>query len=212
MPNDQVDHRRSSPAALRNQTPILNELNTKLDRNQNYDALEIASGTGEHALYFSTNCPNIHWLPSEHTDTKSIEAWRATGNFDNFKKPILVDVTQMPKTSVVTPNSYDLVYSANMIHIAPLNALNGLMRWANWSLKNSGLLFIYGPFIFKDIGTSASNLEFDLSLRQRNSEWGIRTFEQITDAAKANALEHVQSKPMPANNFALWFKKKALHK
>ena len=68
--------RRQAPAAARTVGPIGDVLAGWLPASGL--VLEIASGTGEHALAFSSRFPNLDWQPSD-PDTEalaSIRAWR----------------------------------------------------------------------------------------------------------------------------------------
>ena len=66
-----------SPAADRNKQPILTMLRQVLPDAGN--ALEIASGTGQHAAWFAAGLPRWTWQPTDlqHTALDSIAGWVA---------------------------------------------------------------------------------------------------------------------------------------
>ncbi|NOX93801.1 MAG: DUF938 domain-containing protein, partial [Alphaproteobacteria bacterium] len=69
-------------------------------------------------------------------------------------------------------------------------------------------LFLYGPFSRKGVQTAPSNEAFDLSLKSRNPQWGIRDLENdLLPLAEKHSLTLERIIDMPANNFSLIFVK-----
>jgi SAM-dependent methyltransferase len=194
---------REAPAVARNRQPILDVLRGLLPKPA--VVLEIASGTGEHALWFSRHLPAVTWQPTDRDDDAlaSIAAWRATGNLPNLLAPLPLDVSSADPWPV---GCADAVVAINMIHIAPWRATEGLMAGAARVLPPGGLLFLYGPF--RDGAAIApSNAAFDADLKARNSEWGVRDRAAVTSLAYRCGIQLVDTITMPANNLSLVFKK-----
>jgi SAM-dependent methyltransferase len=194
---------REAPAVARNREPILAVLRGLLP--QPAVVLEIASGTGEHALWFSSNLPDVTWQPTDRDDDAlaSIAAWRATSDVLNLLAPLPLDAS--------APESWpalrvDAVVAINMIHIAPWRAAEGLMAGAARVLAPGGLLFLYGPFREGAV-IAPSNAAFDADLKARNPAWGVRDLALVTDLARANGFALVDRIGMPANNLSVAFRK-----
>ena len=195
--------RLHAPAAERNAGPILEILRTVLPRTG--CVLEIASGTGQHCAAFASALTNLTFQPSEGDASKldSIRSW-AEG-LANVEEPIVIDVTA-PTWPVGT---VDAVFCANMIHIAPIEAMYGLLEGAGRHLASGGLLAIYGPFMRNGHHTAPSNEAFDASLRSRDPRWGIRDLETVKTTAQARGLSFDGAVEMPANNKTVLFRRGA---
>lgn len=165
--------------------------------------LEIASGTGQHAAYFAAELPHVFWQPSDVDDDHlaSIAAWRAEAGRGNLAAPIRLDVRA--EDWGVEP--VDALFNANMIHIAPWSAAEGLLRGARRVLRGGGFLFLYGPFRVGGRHTAPSNEAFDADLRRRNPEWGVRDLERVVETARTGGLLLRETNDMPANNKLLVF-------
>ena len=191
-----------SAAADRNKHPILAALRRLLSPQGR--ALEIASGTGQHAVWFADALPGWRWQPTD-ADAAALPglAQRVAGaRHGNVEAPTLLDVLSDPWP---VPGGYDLVYCANMLHIAPWATCAGLMRGAAQCLADDGELVVYGPFLEDGVPTAAGNLAFDESLRARNPAWGIRRLADVCDVAAQAGLEYRLRQAMPANNLLLVF-------
>lgn len=191
------DARRHSPAAERNGPPILAELQRLLPPDG--VMLEIASGTGQHAAFFSAGLPGWQWQPSDHdaSSLPSIAAW--CDGLDRVQAPTTLDVlhTEWPVPQV------DAIYCANMIHIAPWACTVGLMQGAARHLAPQGLLLTYGPYLEDDVSAAPSNAAFDADLRARNADWGIRRLADVAAQAAAAGFTLRERIAMPANNLLL---------
>ena len=191
-----------SAAADRNKHPILAALRRLLSPQGR--ALEIASGTGQHAVWFADALPGWRWQPTD-ADAAALPglAQRVAGaRHGNVEAPTLLDVLADPWP---VPGGYDLVYCANMLHIAPWATCAGLMRGAAQCLADDGELVVYGPFLEDGVPTAAGNLAFDESLRARNPAWGIRRLADVCDVAAQAGLEYRLRQAMQANNLLLVF-------
>lgn len=191
--------RLNYPATHRNRDPILSALREQLPKQGH--VLEIASGSGQHIAYFAASEPELRWQPSDQDDElfASIASW--TEGLDNVGTPVCIDVTssQWPVAST------DLIYCANMIHIAPWEACLGLLDGAAKVLGADGTLCLYGPFSRNGNHSSQSNHRFDVSLRSRNPGWGVRDLDVVTKEANHRELDLIHVEPMPANNLFVVF-------
>lgn len=193
------DPRQHSPAAERNQRPILTELQRLLPARG--VALEIASGTGQHAAHFAAGLPGWQWQPSdpEPRALASITAWCA--DRVNVRAPIALDVTSAEWPGA--PQPADAVFCANMLHISPWPTCAALLLGAARHLSARGLLLIYGPFLVDGEPVAAGNLAFDADLRARNPAWGLRRLADVLVQAEAAGLHLIERVQMPANNLLL---------
>ena len=195
--------RRSAPAALRNCDPIAEVLREWLP-----DAglvLEVASGTGQHSVYFAEAFPRLEWQPSDMNGDAlgSIAAWREESGLPNVRSPIVIDAS---KPAEWPDEAADVVLNINMAHISPWDAALGLIAGAARVLPPEGPLILYGPWLKDDIETAPSNLAFDADLKSRDPDWGLRRVEDFTAAAAARGFELVETRAMPANNLMLLFR------
>jgi SAM-dependent methyltransferase len=195
----------TSPSVARNREPILAVLRRVLPRTG--IVLEIASGTGEHAVHFSRALQDLIWQPSDPDPAalKSIAAHRAAAALPNLLAPLVVDAS----APVWPLDKADAVVAINMIHIAPWHATLGLVAGAGRLLPPAGVLYLYGPFKEKGGHTAPSNEAFDRDLRARDPAWGVRAVEDVIDAAFAQRLALLERIPMPANNLSVVFRKRS---
>ncbi len=167
--------------------------------------LEIASGTGEHAVHFARQFPNIVWQPSDPDPEalSSIEAWRQEAGDANLLQPFQLDVS----AEAWPLGRADAIVCINMVHISPWAAAEGLMRGAGQVLGSGGLLYLYGPYRQAGVETAPSNEAFDFSLKSRNPEWGLRYLEDVAAEAALHGFALEKVVPMPANNLSVLFRK-----
>ena len=193
-----VEVKRYAPAAERNRDVIAETLLNVLPARGL--VLEIASGTGEHAVHFAQLFPGITWQPSDPDPIAiaSINAWRGDCAVPNVRSAMLLDA------SADWPIAHaDAVVCINMADISPWAATVGLLRNAARLLSQSAPLFIYGPFRQRDVPLAEGNATFDTALRQQNTEWGLRYVEDIAKEARDVGLTLDQIIPMPSNNLSL---------
>jgi hypothetical protein len=195
---------RLAPATARNREPILEVLRSHLPATGL--VLEIAAGSGEHALHFAAALPGLQWLPSDPAPEArvSIAAWRTHSGSPNLMSPVAADARDPAWWPAVQA---DAVVCINMIHISPWAATTGLMAGAGRILPVGGLLFLYGPFMEADYATAPSNRAFDVDLRQRNPEWGLRHLQEVDAAARLEGLTRQARIAMPAENLSLVYRK-----
>ncbi len=209
--NQGEDLRSYAPATQRNREPILAVLLQVLPPLGT--VLEISSGTGEHGVFFAPSLSPRHWLPSDPNPMArdSIQAWREDSPADNLHPPLDIDVQEsvwsIEKEPLPLLQSSPLtaIVNINMIHIAPWAACLGLMAGAKRLLPVGGVLYLYGPFRQNGQHTAPSNADFDISLRQRNPEWGVRDIEEVVKVAEECNFVLQKIVPMPANNLSVIF-------
>lgn len=192
--------RRQAPAAARNVEPIGDVLEKWLPSSGL--VLEIASGTGEHALAFARRFPHLEWQPTDPDSEAlaSIAAWREEGPA-NLKPPVQLDVcaADWPVSSA------DALLCINMVHIAPWEASLGLLDGASRLLGEGAPLILYGPWLQAGVPTAPSNEAFDRSLRDRDRRWGLRLVEAFAAEAKSRGFVLAGRVAMPSNNLMLRF-------
>ncbi|MBB5507327.1 DUF938 domain-containing protein [Paraburkholderia atlantica] len=200
-----TDARRHSPSAERNREPILAVLRDALPARGR--VLEIASGTGEHAIWFAAALPGLDWQPSDADEEarESIAAWTAHAGLANVRAPLALDVHQ-PDWGV---DALDAVVCINMIHISPWSAARALIDGAGRRLVDGGVLYLYGPYRRGGAHTAPSNEAFEQWLKSRDPEWGVRDLEAVVALGDAAGLTCERVVAMPANNFSLVFRKRA---
>jgi SAM-dependent methyltransferase len=178
--------RRLAPAAGRNRDAVLAVLQRVMPLTGTI--LEIASGTGQHAVFFAEALPDIQWLPSD-PDTASrasIDAWRAHSGLKNVAPAIALDVHAEPWP---VPDTLDGVVCINMIHIAPWSAAQALFSNVTRHLPPGGTLFLYGPYKQGGEHTAPGNEAFDAQLRATNPEWGVRNLDDVTALAASHGFD-----------------------
>ncbi len=192
-----------SPAADRNKEPILAHLRTLLGPRGK--ALEIASGTGQHAAWFAAALPGWTWQPTEFQPDmlRVISDQVMHSGLANLLPPQRLDVTAHPWPPFDGP--FDLIFCANMLHIAPWDACRGLMAGAASHLGPAGMLVTYGPYFESAVPPAPSNLAFDKSLQAQDPAWGIRQLDDVVAEAGRHGLALAQRHAMPANNLFVVF-------
>ena len=194
------DGRLFSPSAGRNKADIAAVLAGALPLNAS--VLEVGSGTGQHGVEAVGLRPDLTWQFSDPDPTSraSQAAWADHAPHD-FAEPIDLNLSD-PKSRAQIASSYDAIFSANMIHIAPISALHGLADLAERVVKSDGKMILYGPFLTGD-STAPSNLEFDASLKRRNPEWGVRDLSAVKHIFAKRGFNRVTLRDMPKNNLVL---------
>jgi Protein of unknown function (DUF938) len=187
-----------SEACERNKGPILGVLREELAGCT--QVLEVGSGTGQHAVYFSAALPQLVWQPSELPENLPALAERILHEGGaNLKPPLALDV----RASHWPVAACDALFSANTLHIMDWDAVCAFFRGAAAVLARPGVLCVYGPFRFAGRHTSDSNVAFDQYLRQRDPASGVRDFEALDRLAQARGLTFTANHGMPANNRTL---------
>jgi len=201
------DARQYAPAVARNRDPIWSVLQPQLP--QKGLVLEVASGSGEHAVHFAQNAgPEVVFQPSDANPQAraSIDAWTAAAGLSNIRPALTLDAIQ--ETWPIA--QADVVLCFNMIHIAPWEAAVGLIRGAARVLPSGGLLFLYGPYKREGRHTAPSNEAFDREfLKARNPAWGVRDLEAVAALAAEAGFGAREVVEMPANNLSVLFRRQS---
>lgn len=205
------DARLSAPATERNREPILAVLDRVLPPTGT--VLEVASGTGEHAVFFAPRLKPRFWFPTEPDPRSraSIVAWMNHFPSDNLFPPIDLDVRSpvwSVETSEVRPENLPeitAIVAINLIHISPWDSTLGLMSGAGRILPRGGILYLYGAFKKAGKHTSASNAQFDEMLQLQNPAWGVRDLDEVVAVAAGENLTLLEAIAMPANNWSVVF-------
>ncbi|MBW8303355.1 MAG: DUF938 domain-containing protein [Brevundimonas sp.] len=194
----------ASPAVERNTAPILAVLKAHLPARGR--VLEIAAGSGEHAVAFAGALPGLEWTPSDPSAVAraSIAAWAGAAGLANLRPPLALDVLD---EAGWPEGPFAAVVCINMIHISPWAATEGLMRLAGRVLPVGGLLATYGPYREAEVPLAPSNAAFDESLKGRDPAWGLRDREAVAAEARAAGLALTRRVEMPAENLMLLFRK-----
>jgi hypothetical protein len=197
------DTRQFAPATQRNREPILAVLREELPASGL--VLEVASGTGEHAVHFALALPHLQWQPSDPSSEAlaSIAAWREMEGAPNLLAPVELDAAS--ETWPVT--QADAMVCINMVHISPWTATEGVMRGAGRVMATGAPLVLYGPYRRAGYPLEPSNGAFDESLKARDPRWGLRDLDEVADCAAANGLGLTRVVEMPANNLMVVFRK-----
>jgi len=200
---DASDPRLYHAHVARNRQPILDVLARVLPPTGL--VIEIASGSGEHAVFFAQNLPALTWQPTDADAAAlaSIAAHRAAAGPPNLLEPLRLDATaeRWPVARA------DAILCNNMIHITPWRVTEGLMAGAGRILRAGGILFLYGPYRVGGRHTAPSNQEFDGWLKAQNREWGIRDLADVTVLARHHGLNLAETVAMPANNLSVVFRR-----
>lgn len=166
--------------------------------------LEIGSGTGQHAVYFSREMPHLSWQTSDREcNHASINAWRIESCLDNVRQPLSLDVTHDPWPET----GYDGVFSANTTHIMAWPDVEEMFSGIGKVLASDGVFCLYGPFNYQGRFTSASNERFEHWLKNRDPLSGLRNFEDLDELARRNGLSLKADHEMPVNNRLLVWRK-----
>jgi len=201
------DGRRFSPSIARNRD-IVRDIFQKYMPNAG-QVLEIASGTGEHGAHIISALPDLSWTYSDidPSGRASQAAWARHSGYDRLKGPLEIDVTERGWAERENLSSFDGVFCANMIHIAPFSAAEGLFRGLGEGLRKGGRFMLYGPFA-QDGEIAPSNARFSEDLKRRDPSWGVRDLVQdILPLAASAGLVLAETIEMPANNLSVIYER-----
>jgi cyclopropane fatty-acyl-phospholipid synthase-like methyltransferase len=169
--------------------------------------LEVGSGTGQHAIHFAEKLPHLSWQTSDLLINHfSINQRISSSQLNNILTPIHLDLNnEWPMVSSSKTSLFDGIFTANTLHIISWDLVQRFFTGVQKNLKEGGTLCIYGPFNYEGTFTSESNANFELWLKDRDINSGIRDFEAIELLAKSAKLSLISDNAMPANNRLLVF-------
>jgi hypothetical protein len=193
--------KREAPATARNREPILAVLRDWLPRSG--CVLEIAAGSGEHAIHFAGAFPSLEWQPTDpDPDARaSIDAWAAEARCPNLRPALDLDVT----ADGWPIDKADAILAINLVHISPPEASSGLLAGAGRLLATGAPLILYGPWRVRGEPLAPSNLAFDGALRARDVRFGLRELTAFAAEARTHGFTLAERRNMPANNLMLRF-------
>ena len=205
MENIHLDNRLNFPATVRNRDSIASVLSNYLFSNCLY--LEIASGSGEHGVFFQKTFPSTIWQTSdpELVHRKSIISWiNHHGLSSKMPQPLDLDVEKKPwPITKQLKSAIKGIVCINMIHISPWSCTKALFEESKNYLDQNKFLMLYGPFFMKTKQNSESNFSFDQFLKSKNRLWGLRDLDDVNKIAYKNGFKQDKIIEMPANNLSV---------
>ena len=201
----QGDGRLFAPSAERNSAPIVNLIKRIAPEPGN--ALEIASGTGQHIVQLALSLPNIIWSPSdvEGERLKSISAWVESENLLNIKPPMYLDATETGWAKSLPKSNFILL--VNLLHLISWDETETLISELSIALKTKGIALVYGPFMRNDQLISEGDKNFHTSLIQTDPDIGYKNDLEMLTLFSNSGLVHLETVEMPANNAAFVLQK-----
>ena len=208
MEHSRFDDRLVFPATIKNRDSIAAVLTNYIP--DDGVLLEIASGSGEHGVYFQNSFPSIIWQTSdrEEVNRKSINSWIGHHGLSlKMPKPLDIDVEKRPWPIIKQFKSLIKgIVCINLIHVSPWSCTKALFEESKNYLDTNQFLMLYGPFFRNDIENPESNLIFDQSLKLKNPLWGLRQLDSVHEIAFKNGFEYDQIIEMPANNLSVIYR------
>ena len=169
--------------------------------------LEIGSGTGEHGVFLTEERADIHWTFSDHNEEalSGIAAWMEHAGRDTLHGPYLLDASAEHWGPEIEGQTFDIIFSANVVHISPVSVLAGIFAAGERILTTTGRLVFYGPFARNGVMVD-SNKNFDADLKRRDAGWGVRDLDtELIPLASKAGLKLTLTAAMPKNNYFLIF-------
>ncbi len=198
--NNNCDGRLYAPSAVRNAEHIVELVRNTSIKSGN--ALEIASGTGQHVVKLAAALPLLNWQPSDVDETriKSIRCWSDDHHLTNLKPPCLLDATK--EGWAVDYYGQDLILLVNLLHLISFEETKILVKEVSKALTPKGLSIIYGPFMRKGELISKGDIEFHHSLINTDPDLGYKNDVDMLNLFREEGLVHLSTNEMPANNLA----------
>ncbi len=194
-----------APSAARNATDLCAALQTIAPTTGN--ALEIASGTGQHIVTFAAAMTGVQWQPSEVEASRlnSITAYVSDSGLSNISEPFLLNATRSGWSK--DQPAKNLITLANLLHLISALEVETLLDEAAKTLAPKGTLALYGPFKRDGVLTSEGDMNFDASLRAHDPETGYKDDTWIIRTVQKSDLVMTKTIAMPANNLLMVFQK-----
>lgn len=197
------DPRLYAPAVLRNRDALVAVLRKILPRRGL--VLEIGSGSGEHALFFAQNFPNLTFQPSDLAEAarQSADAWARKKRSANMLPALALDARSTPRPIC----SADAILCLDFCHAAAWSATEGLFFQAYDLLQPGAPLFLYGPFRRSETPPSPALSAFDARLRAQDPAWGLRDLDAVEQVARDNDFYGLKIFDMGAERLGLLFRR-----
>ena len=203
--NYESDGRLNAPSAVRNAEPIVELVKKTVIKSGN--ALEIASGTGQHVVKLASALPHLNWQPSDVDEAriKSIRCWSDDQHLTNLKPPCLLDATT--EGWATEHHGQDFILLVNLLHLISTKETKILVKEMSKALASNGLSIIYGPFMRSGKLISKNDMEFHHSLINADPDLGYKNDVDMLNLFCEEGLVHLSTEKMPANNLAFILQK-----
>ena len=203
--NYESDGRLNAPSAVRNAEPIVELVRKTVIKSGN--ALEIASGTGQHVVRLASALPHLNWQPSDVDEAriKSIRCWSDDQHLTNLKPPCLLDATK--EGWAAGHHGQDFILLVNLLHLISTKETKILVKEMSKALASNGLSIIYGPFMRSGKLISKNDMEFHHSLINADPDLGYKNDVDMLNLFGEEGLVHLSTEKMPANNLAFILQK-----
>ena len=203
--NIEGDGRLNAPSAVRNAEHIVELVRNTAIKSGN--ALEIASGTGQHVVKLASALPYLNWQPSDVDEAriKSIRCWSDDQHLTNLKPPCLLDATAEGWSA--EHHGQDLILLVNLLHLISTKETKILVKEMSKALASNGLSIIYGPFMRSGKLISKNDMEFHHSLINADPDLGYKNDVDMLNLFGEEGLVHLSTEKMPANNLAFILQK-----
>lgn len=196
-----IDQKPYCMACEKNKADILRVLQ-KIIVPENFRCLEIAAGTGQHAVHFAPHFPNLQWVTSELPEKcEGLQLWLRESKVKNLHGPLIFDV----RKDIWPSQKFDVVYVSNLFHVLPWKEVKSLFKTLGNRLREGAKVVFYGPFKYGGEFTSPVNEEFDKMLKAEDELLGLRNFEDVLRSMKKAGFELCKDYEMPRNNRLLHF-------
>ena len=194
-----------SPAAERNLADIIDLVCSCLPTSGN--ALEIASGTGQHITKLAAAVPDLVWQPSDIDETRlnSIASRSLSKQLPNLLPPIRLDVTDKGWSALCS--NQDFILLVNLLHLVSESEVKEIISGISQCLVQGGRCVIYGPFMRNGVLTSSGDKAFHQSLIEADRDIGYKDNAWMLGLFQKHKLETVKVLEMPANNLAFVLEK-----
>lgn len=199
---DAGDGRLRLPAAERNKDAIATRVAALLDGKTSGQALELASGSGQHIVEHARRSPNVIWQPTEVAPDRltSIDLYIRDSGLPNLRPARMLDATRPGWSGAF--DGQDLILLSNLLHLISTDEVATLIQESARALAPTGQLMFYGPFMRDGQLTSDGDRRFHQDLVTADPRIGYKNDADIADMIRASGLDLSDRIEMPANNLS----------